>query len=334
MSYPHALHDAITALIGHAPEHIEAGAITRFSTSQRRRDDAGWVFLFDDGQGASFGDYRTGAAGHWSAHDRRLMTPAEQAAFAAQVAKAKDERDKAQAQRWARNLPRIKALWQQGQKLVMGDPVTLYIKRRGLGGMWPLPACLRYHPALPYWDDGEVIGTYPAMLAKFRGTDGRCVAIHQTYLTRDGRKANVPSPKKMSPAAGLLMGGCIPLADPFERVLGVAEGIETALCAGAASALPVVATYSAGCMGGFQWPQGVGRLVIFADNDASGTGQAAARKLETRARAAGLAVSVLIPQTPGEDWADVYARRDVATVDAVAESLERARFDDQEGGAA
>jgi putative DNA primase/helicase len=114
----------------------------------------------------------------------------------------------------------------------------------------------------------------------------------------------------------------------------VAEGIETALCAGAASALPVVATYSAGCMGGYQWPQVVRRLVIFADNDASGTGQAAARKLEARAHAAGLAVSVLIPQTPGEDWADVYARRDLATVEAVADSLERARYADQEDGAA
>lgn len=328
------LHDAIMALIGHAPEHINPGEITRFPTSQRRRDDAGWVFLFDDGQGASFGDYRTGATGHWSERARRLMTPGEHAAFAAQVAKAKAERDKAQAERWARNLPRIKATWQQAHDLVMGDPVTLYLKRRGLGGMWPLPTCLRYHPALPYWDDGEVIGTYPAMLAKFRGADGRCVALHQTYLTRDGRKADVPSVKKMSPAAGLLMGGCIPLADPFARVLGVAEGVETALCAGAASGLPVVATYSAGCMGGFQWPQGVERLVIFADNDESGTGQGAAIKLESRARAAGLAVSVLIPQTFGEDWADVYARRDLATVDAVAESLERARFDDQRGGAA
>lgn len=333
MSYPQTLHDAITSLIGHAPEHIEPGKITRFPTSQRRRDDAGWIFLFDDGQGASFGDYRTGAAGHWSERDRRLMTPSEQAVFAAQVAKAKAERDKAQAERWTRNRPRIKALWDQGNKLVMGDPATLYLKRRGLAGIWPLSACLRYHLALPYWHDGEVIGTYPAMLAKFRGADGRCVAIHQTYLTRDGRKADVPSVKKMSPAAGLLMGGCIPLADPFERVLGVAEGIETALCAGAASGLHVVATYSASCMGGYEWPQGVGRLVIFADNDENGTGQAAAAKLERKARAAGLSVSVLMPQTPGEDWADVYARRDLATVDAVAESLERSRFDDQEGGA-
>jgi putative DNA primase/helicase len=333
MTYSAALHDAITALIGHAPEHIEPGKITRFPTSQRRRDDAGWVYLFDDEQGASFGDYRTGAAGHWSERDRHTMTPGEQAAFAAQIAKAKAKRDKAQADKWERNRPRIRSTWQAAHGLVMGDPVTLYLKRRGLGGMWPLPACLRYHPALPYWNDGEVIGQFPAMLARFHAADGRCVAIHQTYLTRDGRKADVPSPKKMSPPSGLLIGGGIPLAGPVDRVIGVAEGIETALCAGAASGLPVVASYSAGCMAGYQWPEGVGRLVIFADNDESGTGQAAARKLETRARAAGLAVSVLIPQTPGDDWADVYSRRDLTAVDAVADSLERARFADLEGGA-
>ena len=315
--------------VGHTPRSIEPDVMMRFGPKK-----SCYGKFWADGKGGFVGDFRSGTFATWSAINPQHMSHSERLAHEARVAQSKAERNREQAEQWARNRPRIKATWQQGQKLVMGDPVTLYIKRRGLGGMWPLPACLRYHPALAYWEDGEVIGTYPAMLAKFRAADGRCVAIHQTYLTRDGRKADVPSPKKMSPAAGLLMGGCIPLADPFGRVLGVAEGIETALCAGAASALPVVATYSAACMGGFQWPESVGRLVIFADNDANGTGQAAARKLETRARAAGLSVSVLTPQTPGEDWADVYARRDAATVDAVADSLARARFDDQEGGAA
>lgn len=325
---------AMVELLGYAPEHIEPGRLHRFATSPKKTSKPGYCKLWPNGLGGFYGDFRTGLFETWTARDRATMTPAERLRHDQQVAEAKRERDREQAERWARNRPRIKATWDQGHNLVMGDPPTLYLKRRGLGGMWPLPACLRYHPALPYWEDGKVIGTYPAMLAKFRGTDGRCVAIHQTYLTLDGHKADVPSVKKISPAAGLLAGGCIPLADPFERVLGVAEGIETALCAGAASALPVVATYSAGCMGSFQWPQGVKRLVIFGDNDESGTGQAAARKLESRANAAGLSVSVLIPNATGEDWADVYARRDAHILDEIAGGLERARFDDQEGNAA
>ncbi|MDE2075759.1 MAG: toprim domain-containing protein [Burkholderiales bacterium] len=325
---------AMVETLGCAPEHIEPGRFHRFPTSPKKASKPGYCKLFEDGLGGFFGDFRTGLFQTWTARDRATMTPAERLRHDQQVAEAKRERDREQAERWARNRPRIKATWDQGHNLVMGDPPTLYLKRRGLGGMWPLPACLRYHPALPYWENGEVIGTYPAMLAKFRGVDGRCVAIHQTYLTRDGHKADLPTVKKMSPTAGSLAGGCIPLADPFEHVLGVAEGIETALCAGAASALPVVATYSAGCLSSFQWPRGVKRLVIFGDNDESGTGQAAAHKLESRARAAGLSVSVLIPQTPGEDWADVYARRDERRIDAVIDNLERAHFDEQGGGTA
>lgn len=316
-------------LLSHTPRSIEPDVMMRFGPKKRC-----YGKLWADCLGGFAGDFRSGTFATWSAINPQHMSHSERLAHEARVAQSKAERDREQAEQWARNRPRIKATWEQGHGLVLGDPVTLHLKSRGLGGLWPLPACLRYHPALPYWEDGEVIGRYPAMLAKFRGPDGRCVAIHQTYLTRDGRKADVHNPKKMSPAAGLLMGGCIPLADPFERVLGVAEGIETALCAGAGSGLPVVSTYAANALGAYQWPKGLRRLVIFADNDVSGTGQEAAAKLERRARAAGLSVSVLTPQTPGEDWADVYARRDAATVDAVADSLERARFDDQEGGAA
>lgn len=319
--------------LGHAPDHIEPGVMQRFSTSARRSEKSAYCKVWDDCLGGFYGDFKTGFFTTWSAVDRQSMSPGQRARFDAQVAQAKAERDKAQLERWTRNRQRLRDQWNSSHKLVMGDPVTLYLKHRGLGGMWPLPACLRYAPALPYWDDGAVIGTYPAMLAAFRGASGDVVGIHQTYLTRDGRKADVPSVKKMSPTAGPLVGGCIPFADPFEHVLGIAEGIETALCAGAASGLPVVAAYSAGCLSGYQWPKLVRRLVIFADNDKSGTGQAAAHKLEARARVAGLSVSVLIPQTPGDDWADVYSRRDDLAVDAVADGLERDHFESQESGA-
>ena len=318
------------------PEVIHAdGKLHRFSASGKRGDDTGWYVLhLDDVPAGVFGCWRLGITEPWCGKPDTQLTHSEREAHRQRIKAMQAQREREQAERWERNRQRLRSNWEASHKLVMGDPVTLYLKRRGIGGMWPLPACLRYHQALPYWDDGEVLGTFPAMVARFHAADGRCVGLHQTYLTRDGRKADVPTPKKMSPTSGPLIGGCIPLAQPVDGCLGVAEGIETALCAGAGSGLPVVATYSASALGAYQWPKGLRRLVIFADNDVSGTGQAAARKLEARARASGLAVSVLIPQMPGEDWADVYARRDAATVEAVADSLERARFDDQEGGAA
>lgn len=321
---------AMVEAIGYSPEHIEPGRLHRFPTTANRASKPGYCKLWPDGLGGFFGDFRTGLFETWTARDRATMTPAERLRHDQQVAEAKRHREREQAQRWERNRPRVRAIWKGSHALVMGDPVTLYLKGRGLGGHWPLSPALRYHPALPYWHDGQVIGTYPAMVARFHAADGRCVAIHQTYLTREGRKADVPSVKKMSPASGALLGGCIPLAQPSGGVLGVAEGIETALCAAAGSALPAVAAYSAACLAGFRWPTGLKRLVIFGDNDENGTGQAAAVRLAERGRAAGLSVAVAIPQKPGTDWADVWASRDLSRVDAVAESLERAQFEGDE----
>ncbi len=321
---------AITATLGNAPEHIEPGRLHRFPTTANRASKPGYCKLWPDYMGGFYGDFRAGVFETWAARERAQMSPAERLRLDKQVAQAKAERDREQAARWQANRSRVRAIWQAAGDLTGDDPVSRYLASRGLSGLWPLPAVLRHHPALPYWHDGEVIGTFPAMVARFHAADGRCVAIHQTYLTHDGQKADVPTVKKMSPASGLLVGGCIPLAQPVGGALGIAEGIETALCAGAGSGLPVVAAYSAGCLAGFTWPKGLKRLVIFGDNDVSGTGQAAAARLAGRARDAGVSVSVTIPQTPGADWADVWAQRDQARIDAVADSLERAQV---EGGA-
>jgi putative DNA primase/helicase len=45
-------------------------------------------------------------------------------------------------------------------------------------------------------------------------------------------------------------------------------------------------------------------LIVFGDNDASGTGQAAAWALAKRVIAAGIDVEVRIPEQIGADWAD------------------------------
>ncbi|MEA3644079.1 MAG: hypothetical protein VBE63_29775, partial [Lamprobacter sp.] len=60
---------------------------------------------------------------------------------------------------------------------------------------------------------------------------GRALTLHRTYLRADGQgKAEVPCPRKLMPAAasGALAGGAIRLA-AAGPVLGVAEGLETAL---------------------------------------------------------------------------------------------------------
>lgn len=300
---------AMLAALGHAPDNIEPGKVHRFATSDKRGDDAGWCKLFADLRGGVFGCNRSGARETWSAFPREAMTRQQRAELARQVEAAARERERVQREQWAENAARIARLWAQCVPLMPGDPVTLYLKRRGFGGVWPLPACLRLHRALPCWDGDKRIGTFPAMVAPLVQADGRVVALHRTYLAADGRKADVRSPKKLTAAAGPLAGACIALHDLTGcTTVGIAEGIETALAAWLASGIPTVAAYCAGNLAAWEWPAGVQRIVVFADHDPAGA--VAAEKLHQRARIAGLAVNVMTPTTEGNDWADVWARRD------------------------
>lgn len=298
---------AILAALGHAPELIERGRIQRFSTSGRASDKAGWCQLFEDGRAGVFGDFRSGMSSVWTAQRRELMTPAERADMARRLAQAKAQRDAQQRQQQAVNAQRNAALWAKTVPVSDGDPVALYLRRRGLAG--PVPECLHLHPGLTYWDgaDGGARGTWPAMVAPLVAPDGYVLALHRTYLTADGCKAPVPTVKKLTGASGPLAGACIPLHDPQQGVIGIAEGIETAQAAHLASGLPTVAAYCAGNLAAYTWPAGVKRIVVFADADPAGA--AAAQSLKARALRAGLSVAVMTPSTAGADWCDVWAQR-------------------------
>ena len=298
---------AILTALGYAPELIEPGCIQRFATSDRRGDSAGWCKLFYDMRGGVYGCHRQGISATWSAADKASMTTAQRIDHARQVMAATAEREQQQRQQWAANAQRIAALSAECVPLVPGDPVTLYLKRRGLGGVWPLPATLRMHRALTYWHEGERLGRFPAMVTSMVAPDGRTVALHRTYLTRDGRKAEVPTVKKLTAAAGPLAGACIALHRAAHGSIGIAEGIETALAGWSASGLPTVAAYSAGNLAAWQWPAGLQRLVIFSDNDKAWREAAAA--LLARAVRAGVQASVMTPTEPGADWCDVWAAR-------------------------
>jgi phage/plasmid primase-like uncharacterized protein len=304
---------ALLACLRHAPEVIEPGRFHRFATSDRRSDTAGWCKLFDDLRGGVFGCYRQGISEAWSATDRATMTREQRAELARQVMAATAEREAQQRQQWADNAQRIAQVWAQCVPLVPGDACTPYLKRRGFGGVWPLPATLRLHRGLSYWHGGDKLGTFPAMVAPLVAPNGRTVALHRTYLTADGRKADVPTIKKLSGAAGPLAGACIPLHKPVAGVLGIAEGIETALAGWCASGVPTVSAYCAGNLAAWRWPGGVQRLVIFADADKAG--REAADTLRARALAAGLRAEVLTPTQPGADWCDVWAGRDAVLID-------------------
>lgn len=297
---------AVRAALGAAPDSVEPGELHRFSTSGRRGDLAGWCKLFPDLRGGVYGCYRQGISEAWTLRDRQSLSLVDRAQLLRQVAASRSQRQQHQNEQWAKSATLIAAQWAKCRPLEEGDAASLYLARRGLGDQ-PLPACLRLHPWLPYWEEGRKTGHFPALVAPIVSADGRMLALHRTYLTPDGQKAPVPTVRKLSVAAGLLAGASIPLASPRGGVIGIAEGIETAMAAQAASGVPTVAAYSAGNLAQWRWPAGLKRLVVFADNDPAGT--QAAKSLRVRALSVGLACEIQTPETPGTDWCDVWASR-------------------------
>lgn len=114
--------------------------------------------------------------------------------------------------------------------------------------------------------------------------------------------------KKLTGAAGPLAGASIALHMPARGVLGIAEGIETAMAAWCASGVPTVAAYCASNLAAWRSPGAVQRLVIFADADKAGR-EAADTPLRARALHARLRAEVMTPSTEGTDWCDVWAAR-------------------------
>ena len=144
------------------------------------------------------------------------------------------------------------------------------------------------------------------MLSRMTDKDGVVTAVHRTYLTEDGQKAPVAAVKKIT--SGTTNGAVVQLGRPV-RVLGIAEGVETALAAGEWFHMPVWAAIGAENLANFEAvPESVMRLVIFGDNDRNFVGQEAAYRLAKRWAGRLPAVEVALPPTAGSDWLDEYLR--------------------------
>lgn len=196
-------------------------------------------------------------------------------------------------------------------------PGRLYLANRGLS---LVPSMLRVHPGLWNLDeDGQRYGPYPTLLSLVTDPEERGVTLHRIYLSEDGMKAPVPTPKKLMshPSDVSLHGAAIRLFPP-DKVLGVAEGVETAIAVTEATGIPCWPTISTAFMKTFVPPRGVQRLVVFGDKDRpteqfpEGAGFQAARILVQTLWKKGFKASLQMP--PSEipdgaksiDWLDEF----------------------------
>src|SRR4029453_17420081 len=100
-----------------------------------------------------------------------------------------------------------------------------------------------------------------------RGSDNVPLAIHRTFLARDGAgKAPVKPDKMMLGPCG---GGAVRMADPT-HVLMVGEGIETCLSVMASTGLPAWAALSTSGMRALDLPDEVREIILLADGDEPG----------------------------------------------------------------
>lgn len=178
---------------------------------------------------------------------------------------------------------------------------------------------LRLHPSLAYWDydpEGrpELIGRFPAMIARATDRDGLDVTLHRTYLDANANsklclEENRPAKKLMTPRLGASIRGCSVKLLRAGSVLGLTEGIETAAAVIQATGQACWSCLSAAGLRTVEIPAPVCSVHIWADNDASAVGQSAALAAAGRLLTEGREVFLHIPPAAGEDWLDVYCTR-------------------------
>lgn len=212
---------------------------------------------------------------------------------------------------------RLTTIWKGGISLdsPAAEPARLYLAGRGLDLDI---SSVRFHPALAYHDKGILTGHHPALVALVKSPEGLPVCIHRTYLSSDGFKAAVESPKKLcSHASDRPMKGAAIRLYEAGSTLAVAEGIETAMAVTKLSGIPCWATLTAGIMETFIPPPGVEKVLIFADKDRpskyhpKGHGQESSRILAEALWKRGIKAGIKLPpfEIPdgqkGLDWLDL-----------------------------
>jgi hypothetical protein len=191
-------------------------------------------------------------------------------------------------------------LWQSARSAA-GTLTEIYLQSRGLHLV--TKSVLRFHPNLKH-SSGE---TWPAMIALVtHGSRNLPVAVHRTYLARDGRGKAPVDPQKMM--LGPCRGGAVRLGEPHD-VLMVGEGIETCIAVMQQTGQPAWAALSTSGLRTLELPIGVSDIIVLADGD--DPGEAAALDCALRWKREGRRVRIARPPR-GMDFNDLISRISIA----------------------
>lgn len=226
---------------------------------------------------------------------------------------------------YGKNLKAINALL--GKCLSIDDPKSraalVYLAARGINLKYApvdVKNALLVNPHCAYSDDGQNVSFHPAIILKVQNEQGQLCSLHRTYLSRDGKKAAVACPKKLLPMCRPCCDAdhsrYVRLGNPSkDGIVGVAEGLETALSVTAATRIPVWCCVSAAFLERFVPPGEIKAVIIFADKDASRTGETAAKRLKENLKKRGIPAFICLPREPipqgskGVDFNDTLNER-------------------------
>jgi len=220
----------------------------------------------------------------------RRVSPEEKRARDEKYAAAEAERVKVEAGERREKAERAKSWWLGSGQSIKDTPIELYLENvRGVPlSEVKLTGAIR---ALPPSGRGPHWTMFSAMVRTNPDGKGEICAVHMTYLTPDGRKADVEPGKKMW---GDTRGAAIRIAkgdvgvSPEQAVavgktgpLAICEGIEDAITL--ALLWPGFQIWSAGSVGNLRaiaevggWPGCADQVVLVADNDQAGSAAAQA----------------------------------------------------------
>jgi putative DNA primase/helicase len=185
-------------------------------------------------------------------------------------------------------LGRIKEIWDGAGTLVEGCGVRRYLAGRGI----------------TLHEIHSVRQAREGMIALVRDANGRGCQLHRTIITGGKLACRLFMPGRIPPGAAVRL-------QSHGDVLGIAEGIETALSVTELFQVPCWAALNSGQLEKWLPPENVTHVTIYGDNDRFGSwaGEAAAYLLAKKLSTMDLSVDVLIPDVDGWDWNDVLKDR-------------------------
>jgi hypothetical protein len=223
------------------------------------------------------------ARGLWHGPARRPLRPEN---------RQKNNRTESDQQKADRSAAAL-AIWQSTIPAA-GTLAEAYLASRGL--TLPLRPSLRFHRGLKHPSSGM----WPCMVALVtRGADDLPLAIHRTFLARDGAGKAPVKPQKMM--FGPCRGGAVRLG-VLGGLLMVGEGIETCFAAMQSTGHPAWAALSTSGLCALDLPDTVRDVIVLADGDPPG--ERAAQAAAIRWRAEGRSVRVATPPA-GCDFNDL-----------------------------